>query len=305
MVKALNGVNLTVRRGEVLGLVGESGAGKTVTALSVLRLLPYPGKVVAGGVFYDGQDLLSLSEERMRQVRGRELAVVFQDAMAALTPTLTLGEQMEESLLVHSSTSRKQARAVAEELCREIGLPDPHNILGLYPFQISGGMAQRVALAMALALRPRLLIADEPTSNVDVTLQADILDRLRRLQHQQDASILLITHNMGVVAQVAQRVAVMYAGAIVEQGDTVSIFRRPSHPYTWGLFQALPRLDNPDVALRPMPGVPPDLMNLPDRCPFLPRCAKATTTCRTSPKPPLGQVEAGHWAACYNPVQHD
>ncbi|MBI4233609.1 MAG: ABC transporter ATP-binding protein [Chloroflexi bacterium] len=305
VVKALNGVSFTLHQGQILGLVGESGAGKTVTALSILRLVPYPGRIVQGEVLFKGQNLLSMSNEEVRRIRGREIATVFQDAQAALNPTLTVGSQVEEVLLAHTQMSKKQARGVAAELFHHMGLPDPKHVLDQYPFQISGGMAQRVMLAMALALEPEILIADEPTSNLDVTLQADILLRLRALQRERSASILLITHDLGVIAQMAEDVAVMYAGSLVEYAETKALFRHPSHPYTWGLFQALPRVDNPTATLHPMRGSPPNLVDLPEQCPFLPRCPKATNICRLNPKPPLQEKEQGHQAACYNEVRYE
>lgn len=305
VVRAVNGVSFRLREGEVLGLVGESGAGKTATALSILRLVPYPGRVVSGQVLFQGRDLLSLSGEQMRRLRGREIAIVFQDPHSALNPTLTIGAQMEEALRAHARIGRREARETALALLREMGLSDGQRVLNQYPFQLSGGMAQRVMLAMALAPGPRVLIADEPTSNLDVTLQAEILQRLKRLQRERNASILLITHDMGVVAQMADRVAVMYAGTVVEEAEVVQLFRRPRHPYTWGLFQALPRLDNPGRRLVAMRGMPPNLVNLPEQCPFLPRCPKATNTCRLSPRPTLQEVSPGHRVACYNTVRYE
>jgi peptide/nickel transport system ATP-binding protein/oligopeptide transport system ATP-binding protein len=302
VVKALNGVSFSLQKGHLLALVGESGAGKSVTALSILRLLPYPGRIVQGEVWLDSQNLGAADDEEMRKVRGREVAISFQDPVAALNPILTIERQMAEMLEVHMDLSRREIEERCEGLLREMGLPDPHSIMGRYPRQLSGGMAQRVILAMALSLRPRVLIADEPTSNLDVTLQAEILFRLRSLQREYGTSILFITHDMGVVARVADEVAVMYAGTIMEEGDTRSIFRYPASPYTWGLFQALPRLDEGRRSLRPIRGVPPDLVDLPEQCPFLPRCMKATVECRLNPRPPLEEMGPGHSVACYNPM---
>lgn len=305
VVKAVNGVSFSLFPGQTLGLVGESGAGKSVTALSILRLVPFPGRVVQGAVVYQGRNLLEAPEEEMRHLRGKEIAIIFQNPHSALNPVLPVGAQVEEVLQAHTRMSHKDARRRAQELMLHMGLPDPERVASQYPFQLSGGMAQRVMLAMALALEPKVLIADEPTSNLDVTLQADILQRLRTLQQEHGTAILLITHDMGVVARVAHWVAVMYAGSIVEQGPILPIFKRPVHPYTWGLFQALPRLDRPDHALQPLRGTPPNLMDLPDQCPFLPRCPKATTVCRTNPRPPLLEVEGEHWAACYNHMRYN
>ena len=302
-VKAVNGASLTLREETILGLVGESGSGKTATALSILRLLPPTGSIEQGVISYKGRDLLGLDQEEMRLIRGKEIALVFQDAQAALNPVLPIGTQVLESLTAHDTLSLHEARAQARQLLQSMGLADPEQVLSRYPFQLSGGMAQRVLLALALALDPSVLIADEPTSNLDVTLQAEILDRLKRFQRDRHSAMLLITHDMGVIARMAQDVAVMYAGTIVEEADTISIFQRPLHPYTWGLFRALPRMHEPDRPLLPMQGQAPDLMDLPDQCPFLPRCPKATSTCRLNLRPPLAEVEPGHAVACYNPIQ--
>ncbi|MFQ5861222.1 MAG: ABC transporter ATP-binding protein [Dehalococcoidia bacterium] len=304
VVKAVNGVSLSLQEDSILVLVGESGSGKTVTALSILGLVPYPGQVAQGKVYFNGLNLLEQDAETLRHIRGRDISMIFQDPRASLNPVLSVGKQMEEAILTHRDVSRQRASQTAQELLEESGLPDPHRMLTQYPFQLSGGMCQRVMIAMALALGPKVLIADEPTSNLDVTLQADILQRLKYLCQQHQTSILLITHDMGVVAQMADEVAVMYAGVVVEHADVKSLFQHPFHPYTWGLFQAIPRLDQPQ-RLRPLRGSGPDLINLGEECPYLPRCPKATNTCRLNPKPPLGEVMAGHWAACYNLVTHD
>lgn len=303
IVKAVNGVSLTLGENSVLGLVGESGSGKTMTALSILGLVPAPGRVVKGSIRYQGRELLELDHERMRRIRGKEIALVFQDARSALNPVITVGRQVEEVMLEHTDMSQREARGNALVLLNQMGIPDPQRILGEYPFQLSGGMAQRVLLAIAIALSPRVLIADEPTSNLDVTLQAEILQRLKRQQRQQRSTMLLITHDLGVIAQMAHTVAVMYAGSIMEYAGTRELFARPTHPYTWGLLQALPRIDGADRTLRPMAGSPPQMMDPPDQCPFLARCPKATSQCRTSPHPPLEEIEEHHWAACYNPIR--
>ena len=288
-----------------MALVGESGSGKTVTALTILGLLPYPGRVVDGRVLLNGENLLEMSPERLRQIRGEVISIVFQDPRASLNPSLPLGKQVEEVLLAHTRVTKQEARNRAEGLLSEMGLPDPRRVLGQYPFQLSGGMCQRVMLAIALALRPKILIADEPTSNLDTTLQAAMLDHLRNLKKEYGTTILLITHDMGVVAQMADTVAVMYAGSVVENADTVSLFQQPAHPYTWGLLQALPRLDDADRSLRPMRGLPPDLIDLPDQCPFIPRCPKASNVCRLSPKPALRAIEQHHTVACFNEIRHE
>lgn len=305
IVKAVNGVSLSLEADTVLGVVGESGSGKTMTALSVLRLVPFPGQIVGGQVLYEGRDILQSSDDEMRRIRGQEISLIFQDAASALNPVITIGDQVEEIMLEHTGISKRQAHAMSMELLSNMGIPDPRRMLRQYPFQLSGGMAQRVMMAIGVALKPRVLIADEPTSNLDVTLQAEMLQRLRILREESQTAIMLITHDLGVIAQMAERVAVMYGGYVVEYGDTPSLYRRPMHPYTWGLFQSLPRLDAVNQRLRPMTGAPPQMLDPPDQCPFLHRCSKATVECRTSPRPALREVEPGHTLACYNPVLDD
>ena len=302
-VKAVNGVSLTLDEDSVLGIVGESGSGKTVTALSVLQLVPFPGRIVEGSISYGGENLLDLPTERLRAIRGQEISLIFQDSGAALNPVIPIGQQVEEIMLEHTDMSKRQARNVAEDLLRQMGIPDARRMLGQYPFQLSGGMAQRVMMAIGVALNPRVLIADEPTSNLDVTLQAEMLQRLRRLRQENHSAIMLITHDLGVIAQMAEQVVVMYGGTVVEYASTRDLFKRPYHPYTWGLFQALPRLDDPRRSLTPMRGAPPQMMDPPDQCPFLHRCSKATAECRTSPRPALEEVAAGHLVACYNTIE--
>ena len=303
IVKAVNGVSFSVEADSVLGVVGESGSGKTMTALSVLRLVPFPGEIMSGRISYDGQDILKLSDNQMRRIRGSEISLIFQDAASALNPVISIGKQVEELMLEHTGMSKRQARDVTKELLSSMGIPDASQMLSRYPFQLSGGMAQRVMMAIGVALKPRVLIADEPTSNLDVTLQAEMLQRLRVLRQENQTAIVLITHDLGVIAQMAERVAVMYGGYIVEFADTPTLYRRPMHPYTWGLFQSLPRLDDAGQRLRPMSGAPPQMLDPPDQCPFLHRCSKATVECRTSPRPPLVPIEPGHTLACYNPMQ--
>ena len=285
-------------------MVGESGAGKSTTALALLGLLPRSAEVMGGRVCFGGYDLLSADKRTLQEIRGRDITVIPQEPRASLNPTLTIGTQVEEQILAHTGMSKKEANGRALEMLREIGLPDPKRVLKQYPFQLSGGMCQRVMLAMALALSPKVLIADEPTSNLDVTLQAEILERLKSFCKGLHASMLLITHDMGIVAQMADEVAVMYAGTIVEYTDVHSLFRRPQHPYMWGLFQSLPRLDRPDRRFQPLRGSPPDLLNPSGHCPFLPRCPKAVNTCRLEPAPPLETVEPGHMVACYNTIDY-
>ncbi len=301
-VKALNGVSLTLDEGEVYCIVGESGAGKSTLALSVMGLLPHNTEISDGRIMYRSIDLLRAAPEQMRDLRGREISLVFQDAKAALNPIEAIGPQLEEVILVHSDISLRNANRMAQEMLHEMGMPDPKRVMGQYPFALSGGMCQRVMMAIALVLRPKLLIADEPTSGLDVTLQAEMLQRLKDLVKDQNSSILLITHDMGVVASMANKVSVIYAGSVVESAEVVPLFHRAQHPYTWSLLQALPRLDDPGRRIKPLPGTPPDMINLPDECPFVPRCFKAQSRCRVEPNPELSETEEGHYVSCYNPV---
>ena len=303
--KAVNGVSLSLEEDSILGVVGESGSGKTVTALSVLQLVPFPGQIVKGSITYGGRELLTLTSDQIRHIRGKEISLIFQDAGAALNPVIPIGKQVEEIVLEHTDMSRRRARNLAIDLLAQMGIPDAKNMLNRYPFQLSGGMAQRVLMAIGVALKPKVLIADEPTSNLDVTLQAEILHRLSQLREENGSAIMLITHDLGVIAQMTQTVAVMYGGSIMEYTDTKSLFAKPLHPYTWGLFQAIPRLDTGQQALSPIRGAPPKMIDAPDRCPFLERCSKATTQCRTMPMPPLVEVEPNHRLACYNPIAYD
>jgi oligopeptide/dipeptide ABC transporter ATP-binding protein len=304
VVKAVNGVSLRLEEDSILGVVGESGSGKTVTALSIMQLVPSPGEIVSGHIRYNGIDLLSLSTEQMRHLRGLEISLIFQDAGAALNPVISIGRQVEEILLEHTDMSRRRIRDIATDLLRQMGIPDAKTMMDRYPFQLSGGMAQRVMLAIGMALKPRILVADEPTSNLDVTLQAEMLHRMKQLREENRTAILLITHDLGVIAQMADTVAVMYGGIIVEYADTRTLYSRPLHPYTWGLLRAMPRLDTDVKSLNPIRGAPPKMLDAPDECPFLERCHKATVRCRTEPTPKLIDVEPGHQLACYNPVVH-
>ena len=301
-VKAVNGVNLTLRENNILCLVGESGSGKSVTALSILRLISSPGQITNGEIYFKGKDLLSMSEQDLRKIRGKDIAMIFQDPTSALNPLLSVGTHMEEMFMAHGTDNKRDIKTKSIELLKQMDLPHPEHILKQYPFQLSGGMAQRVMIAMAIIWEPSVLIADEITSNLDVTLQADVIDRIRRLRREKGSSILLITHDMGVVAQIADYVAVMYAGSVVEYAETRELFRNPKHPYTYALFQTLPRLDNPKQSLRPIRGVPPSLIDLPDQCAFIDRCSKATNQCRLKARPDLLETEGGHLVACYNPI---
>jgi len=305
VVNAVNGVSLSLRRGETVVITGESGSGKTSTGLSILNLLPHPGRIDSGHIYFRGTDLLTLPAEELRRIRGRQIAMVFQDPATGLNPVLSVGQQVEETITTHLKISKREAKKRSLEALAQMGLPDPEQVASRYPFQLSGGMAQRVMIAIATALDPEVLILDEPTSALDVTVQAAILDDLSRLQKTNGTSIILITHDLGIVAQMADEVAVMYAGYIVEYGSVRSMFERPRHPYTWSLLASRPRWDRegggPLASIR---GTPPSLIDLPDECPFLPRCPKATTVCRAEPSPPLLEVGMGHLAACYNLVYH-
>jgi oligopeptide transport system ATP-binding protein len=301
VVHAVNGVSYALKEGETLGVVGESGCGKTVHALSVLRLVPPPaGRIVAGEVLYLGIDLLRLSDEEMRQMRGREIAMIFQDPMTSLNPVLTVGEQIMEPLLWHLEMNKRQARLRAAELLDLVGFPEAGRRLDSYPHEFSGGMRQRAMIAMALACDPKLLIADEPTTALDVTIQAQILDLVNRLRERLKMSMIWITHDLGVVAGLAHRVIVMYAGRIVEEARVADLYANPRHPYTLGLLASLPRVDRarPDQRLVPIAGAPPDLLDLPDGCPFLPRCRYAVSVCARE-NPGLRVISRGHRVACW------
>ena len=303
-VRAVDGVSFSLERGSILALVGESGCGKTSTALAILGLLPHPGVVASGEVRFDGSDLLSLDKEELRRLRGRRISMIFQDPRSGLNPVLSVGEQVEEIVTTHRRASQTEARRMAFDALERVGLADPEQLSKAYPHQLSGGMCQRVMIAIATVLNPQVIIADEPTADLDVTVRAGILDELERLRDERGVSILLISHDLGMVAQMADEVAVMYAGRIAEQARTGDIFHRPRHPYTASLLAALPRLDEARRPLEAIQGSPPDLAELPEECAFLPRCRKAVTACRTERSPPLTELDAGHRAACYNPVYH-
>ncbi len=301
VLKAVDGVSLSLERGTVLGIVGESGCGKSTLALSILNLVPHPGFIDSGSILFEGRNILDMPPSEIRTVRGREISMIFQDPVAGLNPVLTVGQQVEEIITTHTGYSKSEARAMALDLLHSMGLPDPQRVADRFPFQLSGGMAQRVMIAIATALKPSILIADEPTSALDMTVQAQILEELRRLR-DRGVSILLITHDLGVIAQMADNVAVMYAGRIAEQGTAEMIFRRPRHPYSWSLLESLPRIHEDVRRLRQVSGRPPDMTKLPPQCAFLPRCPKARNVCRELDSPPLEPIEAGHVVACYNPV---
>jgi oligopeptide transport system ATP-binding protein len=300
VVKAVEDVSFYVMPGETLGVVGESGSGKSITGLSIMRLIPDPpGKIVEGEIIFDGQDLRKLSDDQIRRVRGNRIAMIFQDPMTSLNPVLTINRQISEALQLHMGMSKDQAKARSIELLQMVGIPNAEERIDQYPHQFSGGMRQRVMIAMALSCNPQLIIADEPTTALDVTIQAQILDLMRNLQSERDTGVLMITHSMGVVAGMADRVQVMYAGSIVESASTEEIFANPRHPYTVGLMKSIPRLDaRTKERLEPIRGLPPDLIDLPDMCPFVPRCNYAREKCEQK-RPPLIQVAPNHHSACW------
>ena len=301
VVRAVNGVSYDVQPGETLGLVGESGSGKSVSALSLMRLIPNPpGKIVGGEVIFDGESLLDVDDARMREIRGNDIAMVFQEPMTSLNPVLTIGRQLTEALELHMSLKRRAAETRAIELLHLVGIPAAEERLHDYPHQFSGGMRQRVMIAMALSCDPKLLLADEPTTALDVTIQAQVLEVMARLSRELGTAVIVITHNLGVVARYADRVNVMYAGRIVESGSANEIYHNPRHAYTLGLLESVPRLDARTGRLIPIEGVPPDLTNLPVGCAFEPRCRFATDICREE-RPELTEVFEGHKMACWHP----
>ncbi len=299
VVKAVDGVSFHVNRGETLGIVGESGCGKSVTSLSIMRLIPSPpGKIAEGQILFDGEDLLGMSEEEMRHIRGNRIAMIFQDPMTSLNPVLTVGRQITEALELHMKLSKREATNRAAELLDMVGIPSASKRLDNYPHQFSGGMRQRVMIAMALSCNPELLIADEPTTALDVTIQAQILELINRLREELETAVILITHDLGVVAGMTDRVTVMYAGKVVEEGPTKEIFSNPRMPYTIGLLRSIPRLDEDrGRKLTPIRGLPPSLIDLPQICPFSPRCDYVQERCLTT-VPPLRSVGPDHRAAC-------
>jgi len=305
-VRAVDGVSYEVRAGEVLGVVGESGCGKSVTALSILRLVADPpGRIVGGAIRFEGTNLLELSEAEMEAVRGNDISMIFQEPMTSLNPLMTIGRQISEAIALHQGLPRREALARATEMLRRVHIPEPEHRIHAYPHQLSGGMRQRAMIAMALSCNPKLLIADEPTTALDVTIQAQILDLMREVQETSGTAIILITHDMGVVAENADRVVVMYAGRKVEEASADDLFERPGHPYTKGLLGSLPNLevaartDGRRARLNEIKGMVPSLANLPRGCSFAPRCGFATAECRAE-YPPLLAHRPGHWVACWH-----
>ena len=304
VIHAINGVSFNLKEGETLGVVGESGCGKSVTMHSMLRLIPTPpGKIVAGKAFFFGQDLLQMSNEEIRHVRGAQISMIFQDPMTSLNPVLTIGKQLEEPLMLHLGMTKKQAEDRSTELLAMVGIPNARERLKDYPHQYSGGMRQRVMIAMALSCSPQILIADEPTTALDVTIQAQITDLVKRLRSELGMSIIWITHDLGVVAGLAQRVMVMYGGFIIEEAEVKDLYANPSHPYTIGLLGSLPRVDEKErQRLYSIEGAPPVLYNKPTACPFAPRCKWAMERCWNE-NPPLEPIASKHNVACWVDVK--
>jgi len=308
IVKAVDGVDFGVASGETLAIVGESGCGKSMTALSLMRLIPDPpGRIVSGAIKLGGKDLLKLSEEEMRKVRGNEISMIFQEPMTSLNPVMTIGKQISEALILHRDMDKKAAWKRAVEMLDLVKIPEPQQRVKEYPHQLSGGMRQRAMIAMALACNPKVLIADEPTTALDVTIQAQILELILELQREFGAAVILITHDLGVVAETARRVIVMYAGRKVEEAEVGELFAHPLHPYTRGLLNSIPRLDllrGENVAdtgrLQEIPGIVPPLFALPEGCAFAPRCPRADDKCRVD-RPAYEQLKNGHWVACWHP----
>ena len=297
LVTAVNGLSFSLGAGETLGIVGESGSGKSVTSLSIMRLLARNASVTADGVFFEGQDLLKKSEGEMRRIRGNKIAMIFQDPMTSLNPVLTVGEQISEAVALHLGYNKRDSRDKAIEMLKKVRIPSPENRINDYPHQFSGGMRQRVMIAMALSCSPQLLIADEPTTALDVTIQAQILELMNEMQRETGAAIVMITHDLGVVAEVCKNVLVMYGGNMVEYGSADQIFKNPRMPYTQGLLASLPRLDDACKRLEPIKGQPPNLLNMPSGCAFSPRCAYRMPIC--SEPVPLYGFDGGHVARCF------
>jgi oligopeptide/dipeptide ABC transporter ATP-binding protein len=303
LARAVDGVSYSLQRGETVGVVGESGCGKSVTALSVLRLIPNPpGRIVGGEILFEGNNLLDLSPAEMRRIRGNDISMIFQEPMTSLNPVFTIGNQIAEAVRLHQGLSKKEAINKAIEMLALVGIPVPERRVHEYPHQLSGGMRQRAMIAMALSCNPKVLIADEPTTALDVTIEAQILDLMRNLQSELGTAIIMITHDLGVVAEMARKVVVMYAGKIVEQAPVEDIFAEPNHPYTQGLLQSLPRVDKDATGekhrLQEIPGIVPSLLNLPKGCKFASRCPKAMAVCEDE-EPVLEQIAPNHYSSCW------
>ena len=303
-VHAVDGVSFEVEEGSVLGIVGESGCGKSVTSLSIMGLVQSPGRVVSGSIRFEDRELTTMSDKALEDVRGKQIAMIFQDPMTSLNPVYTVGDQIVEAITTHEQASKQEAKRRAVELLRQVGIPNPQERVDDYPHQFSGGMRQRAMIAMALSCNPDVLIADEPTTALDVTIQAQILELLDRLRADFDSAVILITHDLGVVAEVADEIAVMYAGRIVERASKRQLFYDPQHPYTWGLLGSIPRLDRPKPKkLASIEGMPPSLINLPQGCKFRPRCPQASDKCIEEPELANHVEERGHLDRCWLSVE--
>lgn len=300
IIKAANDISFEINSGEIIGIVGESGCGKSVTALSIMQLIPKPhGKITSGQILYKNTDMLKLKEKEMQKIRGKEISIIFQEPMTSLNPVLTIEKQLLEQLLHHLGLKYKDAYIKAIELLEMVGMPDPESVLKKYPHNLSGGMRQRIMIAIAISCNPKLIIADEPTTSLDVTIQAQILETLKFICQTSGTALILITHNLGIIARYAKRVIVMYAGKIIEEGNSLDIYHSPKHPYTSGLLKSVPKLNNaPDVKLQAIPGSPPDLHRLPTGCSFRPRCFLANDQCKIEPN--LTPISEQHWSACWN-----
>ncbi len=301
-VKAVNGISFSLEKGKVLGIVGESGSGKSVTAYSILQILANPGKIVDGSILYAGQELVGASKEEMGKIRGNKISIIFQDPMTSLNPVFTIGNQLIEAIMLHTGRNKKQAKERAIEMLRLVGVNEPEKRIKQYPHEFSGGMRQRVMIAMALACEPDILIADEPTTALDVTIQAQILDLIRELQAQLGMSVILITHDLGVVAEMCDEVIVMYAGEVCERGTADEIFYNPKHEYTKGLLRSIPTVSDDDRRLEPIGGTPVDLLNMPDGCPFSPRCDNAMKIC-LGYKAKEMKINDNHIASCWHNIK--
>ena len=297
-VKAVNGVSFYLDHGKVLGIVGESGSGKSVTAYSIMQILEKTGKITSGSIKYEGQELVGIGEQGMKKIRGNKISIIFQDPMTSLNPTYTIGHQLMEAILLHTDRNKKQARERAVEMLRLVNINEPEKRMNQYPYEFSGGMRQRIMIAMALACEPDILIADEPTTALDVTIQAQILELMQSLQKELGMAIIMITHDLGVVAQMCDEVIVMYAGSICEQGSADEIFYNPKHEYTKGLIRSIPTVDNDGQKLEPIAGTPIDLLNMPNGCPFAPRCDAAMKICLRERCKRM-QINDMHQAACW------